>query len=183
METKRISENNANAHLELFFEEFISEQKSHTKSINDLTDAINSFSNRLTNIEESVDKTKPISVSTTTLPIQQIIQKGIIDIKSIVSTQQQKQVVSKFQLLLFPEQDATLFYKIVFGRWFLWLVIMLLLTNLYKFAVHIIDKQSEVKLQLLENDRINKSWNYLYLKNDKSVKKLMDNAYSHSAEQ
>jgi hypothetical protein len=45
-------------------------------------------------------------------------------------------VVKKFQILLFPEQDAKLFYKIVFGRWFLFLVLMLLIINLYKFSVH-----------------------------------------------
>jgi hypothetical protein len=182
METKRNSENNEDAHLKLALEEFISEQKTQTKSISDLTGAINSLSDRFINVEEELRKSKPISVSTNMQPIQEIIKKSISDIKVVIATEEQKPIVKKYQLLLFPEQDARLFYKIVFGRWFLWLVVMLFLTNLYKFAVHLADKQSEVKMKTLGNDRINKSWNYLYLKSDKGIKKIMENAYSHSDE-
>jgi hypothetical protein len=91
---------------------------------------------------------------------------------------QPKAVTRKFQILLFPEQDAKLFYKIVFGRWFLWLTVMLFITNLYKWSVHYSDTQKEVKLQQLETDGIKKAWNYLYFTGGKSIKRLMDSAYS-----
>ena len=182
METKRNSENNADAHLKLVLEQFISEQKSHSKFINDLAGAINSLSDRFINVEDELRKSKQICVSTDIQPFQEMVKKSISDIKMAIATQEQKPIVKKYQLLLFPEQDAKLFYKIVFGRWFLWLVVILLLTNIYRFAVHLTDKQSEVKLQLLENDRINKSWNYLYLEGDQKIKKIMENAYSHAGE-
>ena len=84
----------------------------------------------------------------------------------------------KFQILLFPEQDAKLFYKIVFGRWLLWLTIMLFITNLYKFSINWSDNQKEIKLQNSETDRIKKAWNYLYFQEGKNIKRLMDSAYS-----
>lgn len=182
METKKNLENSESINLELVVEEFLSEQKSQTKSINDLACAINSISDRLINIEEEFKKAKPISVATNTQPIEEMIKKSIYDIKMIILANEQKPNVKKFQLLLFPEQDARLFYKIVFGRWLLWLTVILLLTNLYKVTVHWIDRQKELQLQITENDRINRSWNYLYLKSDKGIKKLMDNAYNHSTE-
>jgi len=183
METKKNLENNEDAHLKLVLEEFISEQKSQTKSINDLAGAINSLSDRFIIVEEELKKSKPTSVSTNMQAIQKMLKKSISDIKLVLSTKEQKPIIKKYQLLLFPEQDARLFYKIVFGRWFLWLVVMLFITNLYKVAVHLSDNQSKVKLQLLENDRINKSWNYLYLNGDKGIKRVMENAYSHSVDQ
>src|SRR5688572_13801768 len=84
----------------------------------------------------------------------------------------------KFQILLFPERDARLFYKIVFGRWLVLLAIMLLINNVYKWGVHWSENQKEIKLQQLEMDRIKKAWNYLYFKRGKGIRKLMDSAYS-----
>ncbi|MDP9081410.1 MAG: hypothetical protein M3O71_28700, partial [Bacteroidota bacterium] len=73
-----------------------------------------------------IDKPKAVIVSADTRPIQNIVKKGITDMKLTVGSKPQP-VVKKFQLLLFPEQDAKLFYKVVFGRWFLFLVLMLLI--------------------------------------------------------
>ena len=180
METKRSSDNNEIINLELVLEQIANEQKSQTKSTNELVLAINSMSGHITNFEEEIRHSKSAFVLADNLSIQEIINKAFTDIKLIVATQQQKTILKKYQLLLFPEQDARLFYKIVFGRWFLWLIAMLFLTNLYKFAVHMNDNQSEVNLQLLKNDRLVRSWNYLYSKSDKGTKKLMENAYLHS---
>jgi hypothetical protein len=47
-----------------------------------------------------------------------MVKRSIVDIKIIVSTQQQKPIVKKFQLLLFPEQDTKLFYKVAFANGF-----------------------------------------------------------------
>jgi hypothetical protein len=60
-----------------------------------------------------------------------------------------------------PEQDVKLFCKIVFGRWFLFLVLMFLITRLYDFSAHWSDNQKEVRQKELENDRIKKAWYFL----------------------
>jgi hypothetical protein len=180
METKKNSEHNGNAHLELVLEEFINDQKSQTKTISDLTGVFNSFTDKLNIIEKRINNPKPISVATDMQPIQELIKKCITDIKLIVSTQEQRPLVKKYQLLLFPEKDTKLFYKIVFGRWFLWIVVILFLANLYKFSLHWSDNQKEIDLKSLENDRIKSSWYYLYSKGSKGFKKIMDSAYIKS---
>ncbi len=109
------------------------------------------------------------------------MQKGFPDIKLIIGTQP-KSMVRIFQILLFPEQDVKLFYKVVFSRWFLWMAIMLFLTDIYKWEIHYSDNQKEIKLEQIENDRIRKSWNYMYNNNSKEVKRLMEKAYINSKE-
>ncbi|MNE91835.1 hypothetical protein D3C80_1894970 [compost metagenome] len=95
---------------------------------------------------------------------------------------QPKSIVRKIQILLFPEQDAKLFYKIVFGRWFLWLVIMVALSNLYNWGIHYSDNSKEIEIRQIQNDRIVKAWEYMYSNNGKETKKLMEKAYVNSME-
>nr|MBC7613272.1 hypothetical protein [Pseudopedobacter sp.] len=102
------------------------------------------------------------------------------DIKTIVG-KQPKSVIKKFELLLFPEQDAKLFYKIVFGRWILWLTAMLAINNIYKWGVNYSDNQKDIEIQQLDNDRIKKSWQYLYKNSGNNMKKEMEKAYENSA--
>ncbi len=167
--------------LELVLEEFTQEQKTANQTINDLIAAVNAIGSKVDDVKKELDNPKSVSVTTDTKPIQQIVQKGYTDVELMIGSQP-KSIIRKFQILLFPEQDAKLFYKVVFSRWFLWLVSMLFLTNLYKWAVHYSDNQKEIKLEQIENDRIRKSWNYMYNNNGKQVKRLMEKAYIDSEE-
>ena len=162
--------------LVLVLEEFTQEQKSTNQTISDLITVVNSIGSKVDDFKKELDKSKAVSVMTDTKPIQHIMEKGLTDVKLMIATQP-KSIVRKFQILLFPEQDAKLFYKVVFSRWFLWLVIMLFLTNLYKWGIHYSDNQKEIRMEQVENDRIRKSWNYMYNNSGKDVKRLMEKAY------
>jgi len=165
--------------LQLVLEEHTLEQAKNTKSVNDLEAAVNVLSDKFRELYEKLDKPKQINVSADTWPIQEIMKKGLVDVKLMIGAKPQP-VVKKLQILLFPERDAKLFYKIVFGRWFLFLVLMLLILNAYKFSVHWSDNQKEVQRQQLENDQIKKAWHYLYNREGKAGKRLMDSAYLKS---
>jgi hypothetical protein len=155
------------------------EQAQNTKALNDLITTVNMHSGTLQELKEKIDKPKPVIVTADTRPIQEAINKGVTDIKLLVGSKPQP-IIKKIQILLFPEQDAKLFYKIVFGRWFLFLVLMLLITRLYDFSVHWSDNQKEVQREEMENDRIKKAWYYLYDREGKIGRRLMDSAYSKS---
>lgn len=163
--------------IQLVLEEHTQEQANNTKAVNDLVVAVNALTGRVNDLDAKFDKPKPIIVSADTRPVQEIVKKGVTDMKLIVGTKPVP-VVKKFQILLFPEQDAKLFYRIVFGRWFLFLVLMLLTTDLYNFSVHWSDNQKEVQRELLENDRVRKAWNYLYENSSRAGKRLMDSSYN-----
>jgi hypothetical protein len=176
MDTTEKLNNTEKETLQLVLEEHTQEQANNTKAVNDLVAAVNLLTGKVKGFDEKMDKPKPIIVSADTRPIQEIMKKGITDMKLTVGTKPQP-VVKKFQILLFPEQDAKLFYKIVFGRWFLFLVLMLLIINLYNFSVHWSDNQKEVQREQLENDRTIKAWKYLYQQEGKAGRRLMDSAY------
>jgi hypothetical protein len=163
--------------LQLVLEEYAQEQAGNTKAVNDLITVVNGLSGKFKEFEEKIEKPKPVKVSTDIVPIMEIVSKGITDIKLTVAAQP-KSIVKKFQILLFPEQDRELFYKVVFGRWLLLLAIMLFITNLYKWGVHWSDNQKEIQQEQLQNDRTLKAWGYLYDMEGKTGKRLMDSAYS-----
>ena len=177
MDTTKRMEDPEKKTIQLVLEEHTQEQVNNTKAINDLVAAVNTLTGKVKRLEEKLDEPKPINVSADTRPVQEIVKKGVTDMKLIIGTKPVP-VVKKFQILLFPEQDAKLFYKIVFGRWFLFLVLMLFITDGYKFAVHWSDNQKEVQQEELKNDRIKKAWYYLYEQEGKAGKRLMDSAYS-----
>jgi hypothetical protein len=162
--------------LQLILEEYVQEQAGNTKVVNDLITVVNGLTSKFKEFEEKIEKPKAVNVSTDTRPILDIVKKGITDIKLTVSARPQP-VIRKFQILLFPEQDAKLFYKVVFGRWFLFLVIAFFISSLYNWGVHWSDNQKEVKQIQLENDKIRKAWYSLYDQQGKAGKRLMDSAY------
>jgi hypothetical protein len=167
--------------LQFVLQEMLQDQATLIKVNTDLVTSINALNGTVNELREKIEKPKPVIVAADTKPIQEIIDKGLAGIQVIVGSKPQP-VVKKYQILLFPERDAKLFYKIVFGRWFLFLVLMLLIDNLYNFSVHWSDNQKEVQQIELKNDRVNKAWDYLYDRVGKAGKKEMDSAYSKSAE-
>src|SRR6185312_5140418 len=152
MDTTKRMEDPEKKTIQLVLEEHTQEQVNNTKAVIDLVAAVNTLTRKVKELEEKLDEPKPINVSVDTQPVQQIVKKGVTDIKFIVGAKPAP-IVKKFQILLFPEQDAKLFYKIAFGRWFLFLVLLLLISDLYKFSVHWSDNQKEVRWRQLENDR------------------------------
>ncbi len=177
METKEKLNDPEKAMVLTVLEELAQELTNNSKALNDLKTTVNNQADTLQELKEKIDKPKPVIAVSDTRPLQEIMTKGLTDIKLIVGSKPHP-ITKKFQFLLFPEQNAKLFYKIVFGRWFLFLVMMLLITCLYHFAVHWSDNKKEIRQKELENDRIGKAWYYLYGQEGKVGKKLMDSAYN-----
>ena len=181
METKEKLNDVEKAMVLTVLEELAQEQANNTKAIIDLIATVNTETGTIRELKEKIDNPKPVLVTNDTRSIREVVNKGITDIKLIVGSKPQP-IVKKIQLLLFPEQDAKLFYKIVFGRWFLYLVLMLSISCLYKFSVHWSDNQEQIQQKELETDRIKKAWFYLYDREDKAGKRVMDSAYSKSGQ-
>lgn len=167
--------------LLLVLEEFTLEQKTNNQHIEALITAVKNVENKIDVSKEEHKIEKNLSGQLDSKQIETILQKGFLDIKYMIG-RQPKSIVRKFQILLFPEQDAKLFYKIVFGRWFLWLAIMAAISNLYNFGIHYSDNSKEIELKEIQNDRIRKAWDYMYANNGEETKKLMKRAYLNSVD-
>ena len=181
METDANKERIERETLQLVLEEFAQEQKTNNQHIEALIIAINNMGNK---IDVSIKEHKPEKIVLEPLdikPIEAILQKSFLDIKFMIG-RQPKSIVRKFQILLFPEQDAKLFYKIVFGRWFLWLAIMIALNNLYSWGIHYSDNSKEIEMRQIQNNKIRKAWEYMYINSDNETKNLMKKAYINSVE-
>ncbi len=165
--------------LELVLQEFVDEQKTTNQHIIELIKRSDELKEKLKQFENHTRKSQTVTANSDTKPFLLLLQKGLADIKTILGNQP-KSVVKKFQLLLFPEQDAKLFYRIVFGRWILWLTIMLLINNIYKWGVNYSNVQKEIQLEQIVNERIRKSWKNLYNQSDGNIKKVMEKAYKNS---
>ena len=167
--------------LQLVLEEFTLEQKTNNQHIEALITVVKNVENKIDVFKNEYKNEKNVSEQLDIKQIVAILQKGFLDIKYMIG-RQPKSIVRKFQILLFPEQDAKLFYKIVFGRWFLWLAIMAALSNLYNWGIHYNDNNKEIEMQQTQNDRIRKAWKYMYDNNNKETKNLMKKAYLNSVE-
>jgi hypothetical protein len=163
--------------LEIVLNELIEEQKSANKINSDLVSAINQLTGKVIGVNEKLEKRDFYEPLPDGEALQDILKKGINQMLLIKSTQP-KSVVRKFQILLFPEQDAKLFYKVVFGRWFMWLVIMLFFTFLYKSMVYRTDKENQLKMVQLKQNRVVNAWNNLYNQKDRKLHQKMDSALS-----
>lgn len=179
METKEKLNDPEKAMVLTVLEELAQEQANNTKAIIDLITTVNTQAGTIRELKEKIDNPKPVIVTADTRSMREVVNKGITDVKLIVGSKPQP-IIRKIQFLLFPEQDAKLFYKIVFGRWFLFLVLLLLITDLYKFSVQWSNNQKDVQKIELDNDHIKKAWYYLYDHDGKPGKRLMDSAYFKS---
>ena len=77
-------------------------------------------------------------------------------------------VKREFRILLFPEQNTTAYYKIVFGRIIFWLVILCLA----KYVYHLGDKWLT---GYNDKTRYQQAWETLYQQQPKRNQKMMQN--------
>jgi hypothetical protein len=167
--------------MKMLLEELTGELQTNNKTLDDLVKNINQLSGKVTQVEEKLAKPQPVQVTVNTDRVQKVVNDGIATMK-VLAAAKPRALVRKVQILLFPERDAKVFYKVVFGRWFLMLMIMFSLSCLYRFGIHWNDNRKEVKQYQLKNNKIKKAWNYLYLKEGKAIKRLMDSAYIKSGQ-
>lgn len=164
--------------LELVIRELLAEQQESSKMIALQTENINQLKASISSLRDNENANKVILQPSTKL-VEEIIKKGVFDMQAVAASQP-KNVTRKFQFLLFPEQDAKLFYKIVFGRWLVLLVVMLLITDAYKWGIHYSDNQKELRAQELVKDQVTRAWVYLYHQQGKKGKRSMDSAYQRT---
>ena len=159
--------------IEIVLRELLTEQQKANDLAVDQAAILSQITAKLKVLEENTVKPIVPPSPINTMAIEKIIQKGMLDIRLIVDNQP-KNVVRKIQVLLFPENDTALYCRIVFGRWVFWLVVMLCITDLYKWAIHWSDNQKELQYQEQLNKQIAKPSILPKRQQNKESKKLLD---------
>ena len=155
MEQHKAQEGMSSDMLELVLRELFVEQQKANDMVADQAKMLSQLLAKLKEMEENARLPVMTPPTINTKPIEEIIKKWMVGFQTIVENQP-KNITKKIQILLFPERDTALYCKIVFGRWVFWLVVMLCITDIYKWAVHWSDNQKELKQQKLVNSRIAK---------------------------
>jgi len=162
--------------LELVLKEVLDEQQ----KINNMNARILEQTEELTSLIKSMEERLENGVKNNphfdATSLEATIKNDFNNLELLINNQP-KNVVRKFQILLFPERDANLFYKIVFGRFFLLLMMILLITCLFKWGIHRSDLQKEIQLEELHKERLQKAWDFLYRSKRKITQHLMDSIY------
>ncbi len=78
------------------------------------------------------------------LPLQMELEKSEKRLEQIIITQP-KNVIHKKQILLFPETGAREYYRIVFGRFFFWMMMFLLASYLFALGKQFINNWKQVE--------------------------------------
>jgi hypothetical protein len=155
--SERNTDSGVSGNFEFLINELTKQQGQLRETTNDLVSAVNSSTLKVDSLQNTIEELlnekckglerlmeqkignlKNVNQQEDANSLQAALKKSIVDLRLMLSTYP-KGITKKFQILLFPEQDAKLFYKIVFGRWFMWLAMMLALVLLFKSAIHYID--------------------------------------------
>jgi hypothetical protein len=91
--------------------------------VSDLNNKVDDFELKLTNI-------KVIAPATDLEPITSAVHEQLFRIVGIIE-EQPISIIRNFRILLFPEQGAREYYKLVFGRLLFWMMIFLIATYLF----------------------------------------------------
>jgi hypothetical protein len=170
MEVEESNQPLTNGVFQLTMETFSEEQSANTRTIDGLTQAVKELAEKT---DQMIAQAVPISPE----PLADEIRDDIVIIRKAI-TGRPPTNTRKFQILLFPEQDRKLFYRIVFGRWLMWLTVMLLLNNLYRFGVNWSNNKSKIEQVRLQNDQTRKAWELMYKDGTKGTRKTMNEAYN-----
>ncbi|MCF6404445.1 hypothetical protein L3C95_16225 [Chitinophaga filiformis] len=162
--------------LIIVLEELTQEQKKQANAANEIVVAVKDLKLQVDQLQEKLRDTQSSNDRLDSGIIQRILKKELLDLKlSIIK--QRHNVIHKFQVLLFPERDHKLFYKVVFGRWFLGIIVMIFLNYSYTLLTKWTDDKKEIITKQLEVDQYRKAWTIYYGKQNKSRKRQLDSIY------
>jgi hypothetical protein len=164
-----------NENFEFLINELSEAQKLQSKTTTDLVNSVNILTVKFNKIEEYLANREKTTPTIDTNPFKEMLKKAIVEIKLMLPSQT-KNSSKKIQILLFPEQDAKLFYKIVFGRWFLMILIALFLKLAYQVITQAQQNNMQIEIEEKKSEPVIKAWEYLYNQSNNKFRRQMDTA-------
>ena len=154
------------------FKEVKQQQSQTLKILLEMKDNVAGFEEKLTRLNciRSEINTKQITFA---------IDSGLNEIKEAINTQP-KSTTRQLKIMFFPENNATEYYKIVFGRLLFWMMIFLTSTYLFVLGKQFIEGYIKSKQNDKKSIQYRNAWNYLYDSSKKSMKKRMDTVWMKS---
>jgi hypothetical protein len=131
--------------------------------------------------EEKANELKQASsVSVDIKPMQSTINEALNKIQHDLN-HQSRPIIRQWRFLLFPEQYAKEYYKVIF-RLIMWMTFVCMVCFLFSLGKQALDNTREIKLRQLGNDQYKNAWEYMYDHENKQGKKKMEDAWKKSWE-
>ncbi len=127
-----------------------------TKAVEDFSEKISDFENKLSNTKES------------TVADLQIINTNLQRLKIIIEAQP-KQVIYEKRILLFPETYKQEFYKIVFGNVVKLVAIIIVILFAFFFLKDLLIQHDNTKYKV--------AWEWIYRNQSNKGKAVMDSVF------
>jgi len=162
--------------LVIVLEELTQEQRKHADAVAEIAVAVKDLKEGVDQLKERLRDTQSSNARLDSDLIHRIFKKELLEFRFSFNKQRQN-VIHKFQILLFPEHDHKLFYKVVFGRWFLGIIVLVFLNYSYRLFLKWTDDKKEIITKQLEADQYRKAWKIYYGKQSKLRKKQLDSIY------
>ena len=134
---------------------------------------------KLEKIEQRLPVPGPVSRATDSVTTTSRITKELAHIKALVEAKP-KSVTREFRVLLFPEDNASEYYRIVFGRLIFWMMILVIATYLFALGKEYVVENARAKQLQVEAYHYRNAWNHLYKNSRKSTRQKMDTAWVKS---
>lgn len=139
--------------------EVLEEQKQLTVSVGLLTTTIEKYAGRM-DVYES--KLASFNDSVSVKQVTRLLSENTTTIQKIIATQP-KAVIHEKRILLFPETYRQEFYKIIWGRLLMWMVILIVSLKMINAAINFTD-----------NSQYKTAWQLLYKPQKPATKKWLD---------
>ncbi|WP_315819409.1 hypothetical protein [Paraflavitalea speifideaquila] len=166
--------------LELLISQVIEQQEIISGVLNNMAGKVGQLHQEVATFKERVAALKVEVPAVDLAPLKAEVNRGIYKMIHAIS-QKPQSIVRKVEILLFPPQDAKLFYKIVFGRWLMWLAVVIGIMYLYQYCVNWQNNQTSLEILRLEKDPVIKGWQNLYNNSGKELRQEMDSILVHAA--
>jgi hypothetical protein len=162
--------------------ETLEEQKKTNQLLREQTQSIKELTEKVTAFNDKLDHIRIMAPPVPTELIDTVLSRGITRIEQLV-TAQPKNYIRQLRILLFPEQNAYEYYRIVFGRLLLWLLGLSACAGLYCLTKEYIDKSSEESTRRYYYETYEKVLDQLDKTLDPASRKKMHDAMEKAKQQ
>ncbi len=146
-----------------------SREEEQTKLLNEVMQKLEASDQRL---KEQKSASQPFS----TAMLETVIMKEVAKLKQTIEAQP-KTIKKEHRILLFPEYNVHEYYRLVFGRLFFWLFVILLSTYLFVLGKEAIQSWYTVHSQEKELNECKIVWQELYKTLHEKEKKQKSNLH------
>jgi hypothetical protein len=165
-----------NDKIELVLEDVLDELRTINNAMQEHKQQAVQLKEKICDFQEKINQSNPAAPAVADIQrIEATINEAMIKIQQDLN-QHSRPLVRQWRVLLFPEQYAKEYYKVIF-RLIMWMTFVCMGSFLFSLGKQALNNTKEINLRQLENTQYKNAWNYMYNKESKQGKRKMEDAW------